>query len=806
MNDLIRPLDLGFEKTSGIQLSIDPNHWTTDVVKHVAEEYPYLLQLGDSNVIWKAIDHKQGYGFGGLYVINRGPRGMKQNRGQYHEQIVEMGPRENQQEDAVRQLVVPLIVRAYELSPLDVFVFERKVYPLSERRIHETLFTGRMFSEAERERPTYGQPEMMADQSIADKLYPPPESVYGYGAFGYPGSGSGGITTYGSSGSGPRDAFALSDVVATTASEADRAAFFAFAKKGDAELGAMLLGGLEPFLAKILGHVEAAGEDAEVLRAEIFPPNVVRIRPAAGRDGIFEVTEVSDEGYEPRHRELSLEETLSEYGQLVPELRDRVLTGDTTVLTLEHEIVDPIVLERYEASADPVVGEGRHVLLTRDGDFRVFSVIPSVCELSGDVLEGVKLFTDGQTWGMQASLVGEATGEPNDLREGKIRPGVTGTFVFNRNGAMCATIPFRVQSQTIDQERQRLSMSVIDSYGYEHLLIVTPGINRIVSATGIQRNTDLGRHLLGNIWHVPADYIFLELGKKTSAAEHVDQVNRGLRARMSAMIDRHADAREDFAIEGDTHAAERRRDESEKHPTGSPDSPRNPGSTLENTIVRIARAPRSPVTTLTSTTDHFILEGRMLERTEHATAQAELPEKEAIFLLATLGLSIAQATDLLRQALEGPIHVANLRPPAPYETKTATDVALLDKIAQALRKEAWREGVSLCLPVREARNVEAYDVMREFLGLEKKAIHEVAPDAETVDTVLSLGFINPENVAAFLQKIPELRETEARLGELLLLIRLGLQGIDDKPVQNALKSLNKVTEGLEALASYGLAA
>ncbi len=38
------------------------------------------------------------------------------------------------------------------------------------------------------------------------------------------------------------------------------------------------------------------------------------------------------------------------------------------------------------------------------------------------------------------------------------------------------------------------------------------------------------------------------------------------------------------------------------------------------------------------------------------------------------------------------------------------------------------------------------------------------------------------------------------------MIRLGMRGVPEKAVQNALKGLNKVVEALESMASYGQAA
>lgn len=69
-------------------------------------------------------------------------------------------------------------------------------------------------------------------------------------------------------------------------------------------------------------------------------------------------------------------------------------------------------------------------------------------------------------------------------------------------------------------------------------------------------------------------------------------------------------------------------------------------------------------------------------------------------------------------------------------------------------------------------------------------------DPDSVDAVLSLGFLSEENLSEFLDLAPRLDEVIQKLSKLLLAIRLGMPG-DEVSVSLALRALLKVKEQLE---------
>jgi hypothetical protein len=72
-------------------------------------------------------------------------------------------------------------------------------------------------------------------------------------------------------------------------------------------------------------------------------------------------------------------------------------------------------------------------------------------------------------------------------------------------------------------------------------------------------------------------------------------------------------------------------------------------------------------------------------------------------------------------------------------------------------------------------------------------------DAQTVDSVLSLGFVNDENISRFAAAKPMLWEVSHMLSKLLLASRLGMEDVPEEHVRSALRHLQKVIKGLGRL-------
>lgn len=157
-----------------------------------------------------------------------------------------------------------------------------------------------------------------------------------------------------------------------------------------------------------------------------------------------------------------------------------------------------------------------------------------------------------------------------------------------------------------------------------------------------------------------------------------------------------------------------------------------------------------------------------------AADRSFLSTDDALLLLTGLGVHPKVASVKLAEALDGK---------APIEVK----------IGRALR--TMEEALDEAVKHASAERAKVPD-LRVWLVKEAAAI----PDPTAVDTILSLGFINPENMDTFVSSLPQIEESQKKLCELLIAARLGLQEIPAEAVQNAVRSTEQVIEGLKVLA------
>tara|TARA_Y100001963_G_scaffold39580_1_gene55388 strand:+ start:6649 stop:8475 length:1827 start_codon:yes stop_codon:yes gene_type:complete len=72
-------------------------------------------------------------------------------------------------------------------------------------------------------------------------------------------------------------------------------------------------------------------------------------------------------------------------------------------------------------------------------------------------------------------------------------------------------------------------------------------------------------------------------------------------------------------------------------------------------------------------------------------------------------------------------------------------------------------------------------------------------DKGAVDKILSLGLINKKNVMEFVEYIPQFEGCISYLSKMLLAIRLGLEGLPEEPVREAMHGLSKVVRLLRQI-------
>lgn len=104
--------------------------------------------------------------------------------------------------------------------------------------------------------------------------------------------------------------------------------------------------------------------------------------------------------------------------------------------------------------------------------------------------------------------------------------------------------------------------------------------------------------------------------------------------------------------------------------------------------------------------------------------------------------------------------------------------------------------------VREEMAKKASTLLDRMPSLRVDLVKEAAaiPDPTAVDSVLSLGFINPENMMTFVSYLPQLDEAQSKLCELLMAARLGMKELPEEAIERAIHGLEGAIEGLNVIA------
>lgn len=128
-----------------------------------------------------------------------------------------------------------------------------------------------------------------------------------------------------------------------------------------------------------------------------------------------------------------------------------------------------------------------------------------------------------------------------------------------------------------------------------------------------------------------------------------------------------------------------------------------------------------------------------------------------------------------------------------------TAASALSKVASARQRGEVRFVAARPLPTPaiEKQAAALLDVQHVRVDLVKEAAALAGSD--TVDSVLSLNFITPENIQGYLNSMVQLEQAVRKLAELLIGVRLGLADVPESAVSAALNGTERALLGLKKL-------
>lgn len=155
-----------------------------------------------------------------------------------------------------------------------------------------------------------------------------------------------------------------------------------------------------------------------------------------------------------------------------------------------------------------------------------------------------------------------------------------------------------------------------------------------------------------------------------------------------------------------------------------------------------------------------------------------LGRRDALALMGAFGVGGKTAAALLDASMDRDVEFARSKDLVAPETKTA---------APALRRLDL-DGAKL-------------DLLAEACLISSSLVKTAASivDEDTIDSVLSLNFLTPENVQAYVDKIDDYEQALSNLSELLIATRIGISQIPEAALSSCIKTLSKVIDALNSM-------
>lgn len=641
------------------RLSNESDMWPEEVVQKVKERIPKAASL-NMMVKWMKKDDETGTATGSV-VIN----------------------------SAEKSAIVPIIVKDFMMSPMDVMIADQKLLPLTPEYFETVFLNNNLFQKLE-EYPMYagmGRFDNYATQ-LNEAIYPPNMGRYSYANGAYP----------------------ILENIANTINPSEFKQYLKDNPNVLAQFHKTANDEVIRQLSKIqpvnLGEYESAARD-------LIPRSILMVKKM-GYDN-YSILANSDQVFDPRiMKNLKKCECVEILGSISSSPDDLINDVDRNG--------EKILYPESETGNDPYLFEPQidRAIMCDDYDFYQLKkmngvavegwVVPKVINFDMEVLP-MRLFIGKTMSTMQPEFAGVKCKTPmRGIHNEMPKVGMTGSFVYEMDNKAIGTVPVTVVS--VAQELNGcVIMKVQDLNGRRfnvkfYLKSADNHLKKIVPCG------DGGTHAT---YMMPAGFKFCPM--------------EGFHELTSSPADFHVKM-----------AAE--------------------------------RLTANPAIIISTGYGYYSVKGLDKYASAIGYDKTNMPEYAVKFLMTSLGVKPESFGNVIKTAsIRGKAEVHGIHRTPLLREKIASHRPLaerMSKVAKALKSNL----------IKEASFIE---------------------NKQTVDTLLSLNFVNPENLSKFIGYLPQFKAAISALGACLLGSRLGVQEIPEQAASTAMYRLIDVVNGLERL-------
>ena len=457
---------IGFEH----KLSEDMNLWPSEILDELYRQAPFCSDFAPK-VDLREQDPDRRYAMGHVELRNK-------LAGSTRDDMTPPGLKGQQ------KVVVPIIVKDGRVQPMDIFLSNGQVEPLTDDRVRTALFRPNLF-EAVKKRP--------GDLSLVEQLYPPHRG----------GGGGGGTPMMGMKTAAPKMLF---DAILPTVKQAD-------IQRVEDQLNA------DPSLRTALmknaacrGFLEkmAAVQGSHIPRGAFLKEAMANVRPtviqlqktAMG----FKLKTAAPNALIPDADDINRPQAV---GMLGEDVVSRTETDGTTTVSAAP-VVKNSLTDFHAKVADAF---GLYKVRTKDGRELVGWVFPHSVDLDGTVL-GVSVFSNGSEGAMQENIAGELVGKSGNVINKK--PEGAGVFYYVSKTGATAIVPVEVESELSENGQEGYLCKTV--MGEPCQLIKTPGLRSI-------------SQMEDSVYGIPEDCGFMPAPKMVDLSSSPDELSKVAQAR-----------------------------------------------------------------------------------------------------------------------------------------------------------------------------------------------------------------------------------------------------------------------------------
>lgn len=590
-----------------------------------------------------------------------------------------------------KSAVVPLVVKEFMLSPMDVMIADQKLLPLTPDYFESVFLDNNLFQKLE-EYPIYagmGRFDNYATQ-LNEAIYPPNMGRYSYA------NGS----------------YNILESIATTINPAE---FKNFLKDNPAVVANFYKQGNAEIIQQITKIQPVNIADYSATARDLIPRNLLMVKKM-GYDN-YSILANSDEVFDPRiMKGMKRDEAIKVLGTISDEPSDLIndvdRNGEKVLYPESTSGNEPYLFEPQIDRVEMCEEYNFYQLKKLNGVAVEGWVVPKVINFDMDV-QPMKLFIGKAMSTMQTEFAGVKNKRPMmKINSCVPKVGMTGSFVYEQDKKAIGTVPVTIVSLSKDECCNAIIMKVQDLNGKRfNLKVQLAGKNTLQQIVPAMDN--------GNHAHVT---YLMPAGFKFCPMEGFHEL------------------------------------------TSSPAS--------FHTKTAAERLTPNPATIIATGYGYYSVKGLDKYASSLGYDKTNMPEYAVKFLCCSLGVK--------PESFDNVIKTASVRGKAEIHGIQRTPL-IREKIAS---------NRPLAMRMAKVANVLKSNLTKEASFIENK---------QTVDTLLSLNFVNPENLSKFIGYLPQFKSTISSLAGCLLASRLGIQEIPEQATSTAMYRMIDVVNGLERL-------